>query len=356
MKAVTSHRTEHSRQDLAAGTERPGDARELIGYEGYDAARTGAVVYERGARGLVALEGRDVVLFLHGILTNDILALQPGQACYAAYLTPQGRMIADMEVLRTEGGALIDVEPEVRETLVQRFDQSIFTEDVHIVDRSSELASLGVYGPSAGAALQQAGILGTAGLPGQNDHVSLTIAASEVIVLGTQRAGVTGVHLFAADPIAADLRTRLRRAGTIELGALAAESLRIEAGVPRFGTDMTSETIPLEAGIEDRAISMTKGCYVGQEVIVRILHRGHGRVARRLVGFRMPADPAPAGTVLVSAEKPVGHLTSSVRSPRFGAIGLGYVQRDFTEPGTQLRLANASGPVLEVSALPFTSA
>jgi folate-binding protein YgfZ len=116
---------------------------------------------------------------------------------------------------------------------------------------------------------------------------------------------------------------------------------------------MTDDTIPLEAGIESRAISMTKGCYVGQEVIVRILHRGHGRVVRKLVMLRVEANDVPQpGAVLLRDERAVGHLTSAVRSPRLGVVALGYVHRDLLAHGTALVLDNPPGAVATVTAVP----
>jgi folate-binding protein YgfZ len=137
--------------------------------------------------------------------------------------------------------------------------------------------------------------------------------------------------------------------------------LRVEAGVPRFLVDMTDDTLPLEAGIEARAISFTKGCYVGQEIIVRVMQRGGGRVARRLVGLTVgPAErgavPAAASSI-EAAGRAIGHLTSVVRSPRVGSvIGLGYVHRDFVSPGTPVEIVDASHrcPAV-VTALPFVA-
>ena len=348
MNEAMSHRVEHNR---AAEEDAGGTLTAPAGLEGYDAARERAAVYPRGPRAVLAVGGRDAVSFLHGILTNDIASLAAGQACYAAYLTPQGRMVSDMDVLRRQNDLLLDVEPQVGPRLAERFDSSIFTEDVSITDRSPELASIGVYGPEAASllsgVLDDAGV--PAGVPGLDEHVTRSwtagegtpAAAGELTILGTNRGGVNGFHLFADVAAARPLVEALVARGAERLGDLAAESLRIEASVPKFGTDMTDDTIPLEAGIEARAISTTKGCYVGQEVIVRILHRGHGRVVRRLAGLQVDGDVIPlAGTRLLSGEKEVGHVTSAVRSPRLGVIALGYVHRDYVEPGTRLQLAN----------------
>ena len=358
MAGVTTHRAEHNREGTAGRSPTAGSPGAGTGLAGYDAARGGAAVYDRSPRGLVATSGRDAVSFLHGILTNDIQGLEAGRACYAAYLTPQGRMLADMDVLRLEDGLLLDVEPSVREDLVRRLDQSLFTEDVRITDRSGDLRSIGVYGPAAAAALRAALAEASGGgfePPATDRHATAEVNGEAVIVLGTGRFGPGGFHVFGPPRLIERLAGSLVEGGAASLGALAAESLRIEAGIPRFGTDMTDDTIPLEAGIEGRAISMTKGCYVGQEVIVRILHRGHGRVAKRLVGLRMEsrqALPAP-GTRLESGGRDVGFVTSAVVSPRFGSIALGYVHRDATQPGTPLVLAGADATGAVVARLPF---
>ena len=357
MAGVTAHRAEHNREDGRSPEAAPVPARRAGGFEGYDAARTSAAVHDRGPRGLIAIAGTDAVSFLHGILTNDIQRLEPGEACYAAYLTPQGRMLADMDVLQRGADLLLDVEPGLREDLAGRLDQSLFTEDVRIADRSGDLGSLALYGPRAAALLES--VFGPGAEPGGfaapaiGGHVTVSFDGAEVLVLGTDRGGVDGFHLFTAaalEPMAAMLAER----GAARLGPDAAESLRIEGGIPRYGTDMTGDTIPLEAGIERRAISMTKGCYVGQEVIVRILHRGQGRVARRLVGLRAPDGAAPVpGARLEHEGRDAGWVTSSIVSPRLGAIALGYVHRDLVEPGTVLTPAGSDGGTVSVASLPF---
>jgi folate-binding protein YgfZ len=155
------------------------------------------------------------------------------------------------------------------------------------------------------------------------------------------------------------LRSALASAGAPAADPAAIEALRLEAGYPIFGVDMTDDTIPLEAGIEQRAISFSKGCYVGQEVIIRVLHRGHGRVARKLVALRVEDGVPAAGARLFAGARDVGAVTSAARSPRFGAIALGYVHRDFVAPGTALtvELPPAGGShVAVVSERPIPSA
>jgi folate-binding protein YgfZ len=337
-------------------------------YAGYDAARTGAAMGLRGRRGWLRVTGADRVSFLHGVLTNDIAALDVGQWCYAAYLTPQGRMVSDMRVLRRDADLALETEPQVVETLAARLDGSIFTERVQIESgetwsshsrdgaRTSEGArSVVLCGPAAHEAL--ASIVGgdVALRPLQpNEFLEVDRYGDRLVVTGHHDLGVPAVDIVgsasACDALAGDLCA----AGAQPIGAMALEALRIEAGTPRFGVDMTGDTIPLEAGIEGRAISMTKGCYVGQEVIIRILHRGHGRVARRLAGLIVEEPVVPAaGSPLAVDGREVGTITSAAFSPRLGrGIALGYLHRDFVGAGTAVTVLPAGTPA-SVSGLPF---
>jgi tRNA-modifying protein YgfZ len=321
------------------------------GYAGYDVARTGAAVGTRGARGWLQVSGPDAVSFLHGVLTNDVASLATGQWRYAAYLTPQGRMISDMRVLRRADHVALETEPEVVAALAARFDASIFTEQIRIVPRWDGTGRLDSSDSSSRAGAQSLVICGPAGRDALasvlgHDEALRRIAAREflaveykgdqMVLTGHEDLDVPAVDVLGSAAVCDRLMDELRDSGVAALGPMAIEALRIEAGTPRFGTDMTTDTIPLEAGIEQRAISMTKGCYVGQEVIIRILHRGHGRVARRLVRLTVdsPVVP-PAGSSLDVAGREVGAITSAAYSPRLDrAVALGYIHRDFAESGT----------------------
>jgi folate-binding protein YgfZ len=210
-----------------------------------------------------------------------------------------------------------------------------------------------------------------------NANAIWRVAGAPLIAVRSDDYGVPGYELFGGQtgvrpgspPASADLPAfslleALRSHGAADVSPETAHVCRVEAGRPEFGIDMDEHTIPLEAGIEERAISMTKGCYVGQEVIVRVLHRGHGRVARRLVGFvGDPGGPLPAGAQRLFAAgeggREIGIVTSAVESPRLGRpIGLGYVHRDFTAPGTLLQASAGEGMAaakLTVAAVPFTA-
>lgn len=320
----------------------------MFSLDQYQAARASAVVVDRSAQGKVAFTGADRISFLHALFTNDVAQLKRGTGVYSAYLTPQGRMISDMRVVEIGDRLLLDVEGFVAAPLAERFDKLIFSEDVQVQNLTGDLAELGVHGPTAAQAIERATGVQVSGLASQYDN----IAEGGLTIVRDDSLGVTGFDIYVERAGAEPLRAKLRSGGAVDASEATAEVLRIEAGRPRFGVDMDTETIPLEAGIENRAISLTKGCYVGQEVIVRVLHRGHGRVARRLVGLLLPDGTAPSkGDAVLSGDKEVGEVTSGSPSPLMGAaIALAYVQRDHTSVGTELTINNA---VAQVSVVPF---
>jgi folate-binding protein YgfZ len=322
----------------------------------YRAAREAAAALRRADRGLIVVSGTDRASYLQGLLTNDVLALQPGQGCYAAYLTAQGRMITDLWVYELGDVMLLSVGIEQKDVLLAKLDQFVFSEDVQLGDVSARFASFVVIGP-ASAHVVSGLVPVTAGeLAAMPEHGNRRAPFEDqpAIVLQVSDLGVPGYELLVEDSQASLFEAKLRQTGTPELGTVAAEALRIEGGVPRFGTDMDSETIPLEAGIESRAISLTKGCYVGQEVIIRVLHRGHGRVARKLVGIVLEGDrPAASDAPVLADNQQVGEVTSSVVSPALGRpIALAYVKRDYLAPGTTLSI---DGLPAAVAALPFVA-
>jgi folate-binding protein YgfZ len=323
----------------------------------YDAARHGAALCVRD-RGLIVVSGRDRASYLQGLLTNDIAALQAGQGCYTAYLTAQGRMIADAFVYELGDVILLAVSRSMKDTVLAKLDQFIFAEDVQLGDVTERWAEVLVVGPNAGRVVSAATGADTGTLEALPEHGNLRcpVRGETVIVLRVADTGAPGFALIGSRDQRPALVEALHAAGASDLDGDTAQLLRVEAGVPLFGADMDEDTIPLEAGIESRAISFTKGCYVGQEVIIRVLHRGHGRVARRLVGLRLDGASAPSpGTRLLADGKEVGVITSSAVSPAASSpIALGYVKRDFVEPGT--RLNTPDGDVASVTTLPFVAA
>jgi folate-binding protein YgfZ len=323
----------------------------------YQAARQRAAFIDRSDRGRILVSGADRASYLQGLFTNDIAALKSGQGCYAAYLTAQGRMIADLHVYELGDVILLAMSGDVKDTVLAKLDQFIFTEDVQLGDVSATFAQIAVVGPeAAGAVARLFGDVTEATLLAMSDHANARAnwQGAPAILTRIDDAGEPGCDVYIESDHVRAFTAALTTAGVVGLDAEVAEAVRIEAGVPLFHRDMDEDTIPLEAGIEPRAISFTKGCYVGQEVIIRVMHRGHGRVARKLVGLIVEGARVPAsGTPVHVAEREIGRVTSSTWSPALDRpIALGYVHRDFVEPGTKLSVDGASA---EVAKLPFVS-
>jgi folate-binding protein YgfZ len=331
----------------------------MVSAEHYRALREGAALIDRSSRGRLILTGQDRRSYLQGLLTNDIAALEAGAGCYAAYLTPQGRMIADMRVFELGDALLVDLEGHVTAAVRERWEMFIFSEDVQVADVTATTAQFGVYGPAASRALAitlEARATGDepTPTPEQLDQLPLLAArrwafgADPAHVLRSDDVGVMGFDVVVPMERREDMAALLQAHGAAAIDPEAAEVTRIEAGHPRFGVDMDETTIPLEAGIEGRAISLTKGCYVGQEIIIRVLHRGHGRVAKRLVRIALaPGAPVPAaGDRIVSGDREIGHVTSAAESLALGRpLALGYVHRDFAEPATAVEVAGREAEI-----------
>jgi folate-binding protein YgfZ len=327
-----------------------------ISPDAYRAARRHAAFLDRSdERGRLTVLGRDRASYLQGLLTNDIAALTAGSGCYAAYLTSQGRMIADLFVYELGDLMMVTLQATTKEAVLARFNQYIFSEDVTLVDVTGTLAQLALIGPEAARVV--AGLLDEVEsdeLSQLREHANrrATFRGRAAIVTRTADAGEPGFDLFVDSSAAGELRSSLAASDAAPLDRATAEVIRIEAGIPRFHQDMDEQTIPLEAGLERRALSFTKGCYVGQEVIIRVLHRGHGRIARKLVGLTFSGHDVPAlGSAVRSGARDVGHVTSGARSPAVAhPIALAYVGRDFWEPGTRLAVGDTEAIV---TALPF---
>jgi tRNA-modifying protein YgfZ len=307
---------------------------------------------DRSGSGRILVTGADRRSYLQGLLTNDIEALTPGTGCYAAMLTAQGRMLTDMRVLELGDAILLDVPAAVTSSVRDHLDRFVFAEDVQVEDVTLTRAEVGVYGPGALHALVNACTEGAAP-SALFETTRVRVADADAILVRSDEAGVAGYDVIVDADRAESVTAALVAAGAVAVSEADAEAVRIESGRPRFGRDMDTDTIPLEAGLEARAISRTKGCYVGQEVIVRVQDRGHGRVAKRLVGLVFDAgSPIPAaGARIVSGDREIGRVTSATWSPALGhPIALGYVHRDFVADGTEVSIDGASA---KVASLPF---
>src|SRR5258705_3675564 len=303
----------------------------------YSALHEGAIIGAIAERRPIAVSGPDRGSFLQGLLTNDIPSLAAGQGCYAAWLTPQGRMIIDLHGLESGDMLLLDVPAADAEQTAGRLEQFHFTEDVQIANLAGSLRSVWLHGPTASQILTKLA-------PPTEKFAAWTsyqnaraeIGGAPVAIARIDQLAVPGYVIYVDVQQEAPLTKLLVAACAVPATPPTLEAARIEAGYPVFGIDMSSDTIPLEAAIEDRAISLTKGCYVGQEVIIRVLHRGHGRVARKLVGLTLDGEAVPEpGAAIRGGDRQIGAVTSSAFSPALQRpIALGYVHRDFLEPGT----------------------
>ena len=318
-------------------------------------------VLDLSCRSRLCLVGADRVKFLHGQVTNDVQRLRVGEGCYAALVNAKGKMHSDLNLYRLADELLLDFEPGYTTAVAQRLEKYIITDDVQVLDAAPHYGLLSVLGPRASEAITQLA------LPWELPAKPLAFSAHADSTLGQlylmRRAGglqppsgalpiaqggdckspAPGFDLFiptaSLGAVFDKLVAAAKSLGGRACGWHALETARIESGIPRFGQDMDETNLPPEAGIESRAISYSKGCYIGQEVIARI--RTYGQVAKTLRPLRLPADltPLPAkGDKLFAGDKEVGHLTSVIPGH-----ALGYVRKEHNAPGTQLTLRTAAG-------------
>ena len=311
----------------------------------YRALKQDCGLIDRSDRGKLALTGTERKSFLAGQVTNDIEGLTPGSGCYAAFLTHKGKMLGDLRVLDVEDGEG-EGEPELlldtaRATLQALFDlvrRFKIGYAVELHKRTVQRGLLSLIGPGARA------VAGAEAVPAEeHSHRPGPLAGRAVRLIATD----AGVDVLCEADATADVRTALLAAGATTVSEDAAEILRVESGRPRYGVDVDDSTIPQEAGLNARAVSFTKGCYVGQETVARLFYRG--KPNRHLRGLKL-SEPLAAGAELRLGERVVGTLTSSLVSPTFGPIALALVRREAV-PGDTLEIAG--GASAELVELPF---
>jgi folate-binding protein YgfZ len=313
----------------------------------YNALKTSAGVLNLSSRSRLVLTGADRVRFLHGQVTNDIKRLRVGEGCYAALTTAKGKMESDLYIYCLQDELLLDFEPGLTEKVTARLEKYIVADDVQVVDVSPHYRLLSVQGPKAADVLRGAA-LGPDFPAKPLNFVKIAATEGEIYVMNQSRTGAVGFDIFA--PVAEitlgrKLLLATEAAGGNACGIAALETARIEAGIPRFGVDMDETSFPQECGIEERAVSYTKGCYIGQEVLNRIHTMGH--VNRTLCGLRL-ADELKAlpakGDRLFSAEKEVGHVTSAVTSPSSQKnLALALLRNEVSRAGTKLKVKTGAG-------------
>jgi folate-binding protein YgfZ len=278
----------------------------------YRALREEAAVVDLGFRTLVRASGADRVSFLQGMLTNDVTRLERDRNRPALLLTIQGRVTADVRVAAEPDALLLDVDVRARDAFCAALDKLLIADDVELAP--VEAALIGVEGPHAAA-------------------IVATVARGARVLRGGD-LGADGAVVHAAPADAARVWDALVAAGARPCGMEALEGRRVDLGIPRIGLDMDESTLALEVPV-DWAISQTKGCYLGQEVVARGTARGH--VNRKLVGLTLEGPLPPIGATLVRDGRDVGRLTTVVRSfVHGGGAALGFVRRDSWEAGTEL--------------------
>jgi glycine cleavage system T protein len=317
------------------------------------AVRTACGLFDFSFRGKFRMKGRDHAKLLQRLVSNDVKKLTPGQGTYATLLNAQGHIVVDLRLYCAEDCFLVDVEADLRDKAIQSFRRFIIADQVEI--EPLELYALAFQGPRSRGLLEKTLHID---LPAMNefDHFASNYAGFPIRVVRASSTGEEGYEVWVnAAGMEAVWGAACGQAPTYDMlpcGFEALESLRIEAGIPRYGSELGEDVIPLEAGLLN-ALSFNKGCYIGQEIVERARSRGH--VNWKLTGLVVnSAQPPQPGEKAVVEGREVAEITSSCVSPTLGkTIALAYVRREFTEPGT--RLAFLSGVTAEVAFLPFTS-
>ena len=310
--------------------------------DAYRAMTEGCAVVDRSERGKLALSGGEAKEFLQGQVTNDVEGLTPGEGCYAAFLTHKGKMLGDMRVLDAGDELLLDCERVALQELFNMIRRFKLGRDVELHKRTVERGLLSLIGPDARR------IAGAADLPAtEHAHRAGRIGGAAVRLIATDLGVDVLCEAEDTEPVAAALIA----AGAVAAGEDAAEVRRVETGRPRYGIDLDDGVIPQEAGLNARAVSFEKGCYVGQETVARLHFRG--KPNRHLRGLRLSGAAGP-GDALRRGEKEVGRLTSVVESPRHGPIALALVRRE-AQPGDTVAVGDGDVRA-EVVDLPFAQA
>jgi folate-binding protein YgfZ len=318
----------------------------------YRLLRESCGVVDRSQRGKLALTGSGALEFLNGQVTNELMTLRPGEGCYAAFLTHKGKMLGDLRILAVGEGEgehepqagtavelLLDTERVALQGLFDMIRRFKVGYEVELHKRTLERGLLSLIGPGAAA------LAGVERLP-DAEHANARVELDGIGALAVRSDLGVDLVCDAADTQA--LSAALDARGAPAVSEQAAECLRVEHGRPRYGIDLDDTVIPQEAGLNERAVSFTKGCYVGQETVARLHYKG--KPNRHLRGLRL-SEPAASGDQLMLGERAIGRVGSTVLSPRLGPIALALVRRE-AGPGDTVGVGE-HGASAEVLALPF---
>jgi folate-binding protein YgfZ len=317
----------------------------------YSAVREGgAGLIDLSGFGRIRVSGSEATMFLNGLITNDVKALAENRWMPAAFPTVQGRLIGAVRVARGSNGFLIDTDAASHEAVLKTISRFTLAGDFHVADVTAETAMLSVQGKRAAEVFEKVFAGSFLDLP-RNGVAESEWQGTPVTIIHATHTAEDGFDVVIEIAQASQLRETFEKAGAQPVSAETFETLRIEAGIPRYGLDMDDTNVVTETNLDD-AVSYTKGCYVGQEIIVRIKHRGH--VAKKLVGLEFDTGGAigVGATIKSSDNQEIGRVTSTAFSPKLGkTIALGYIRYEYIEPGTNVMIdPQTTGKVKE---LPF---
>jgi folate-binding protein YgfZ len=298
----------------------------------YEAVRYGGagLIDLSTLRGRIRVSGSEATMFLNGLITNDVKNLAQNRWMPAVFPTVQGRLIGAVRVIRGSGPEfLIDTETTSHDAVLKTVSRFTLAGDFKVSDVTKETALLTVQGERAAEVVEKVFATPVSGLPGNG------VVETDVTIIRASHTGENGFDLFIDSSRKAELQQALEAAGAQPIGEDTFEILRVEAGIARFGQDMDETNVVPETNLDD-AVSFTKGCYVGQEIIVRIKHRGHP--AKKLTQLRFETDQQiePGAVIRSTENQEIGRVTSAVVSPKRGSIGLGYVRYEHMAEGTRV--------------------
>jgi folate-binding protein YgfZ len=328
---------------------------QLISSTEYSAVRDGgAGVIDLSSRGRLLVSGSEAVMFLNGLITNDMKTLAVNSWMAAIFPNVQGRLLAAVRIIHRADGFLIDTEGSTLETVAKLLERFTLAGDFRVNNLTNATAMLSIQGRNAAAVIRQAFGETAATLARDQIVIAQLDNGSDVTIMRATHTGEDGFDLFVNANETPKLLEMIRDAGAQPFGSEVAETLRIEAGIPRFGVDMDETKVVTETNLDD-AVSFTKGCYIGQEIIARIKYRGH--VAKKLTGVLVEHEGGLEGglRILSTDDKEIGSITSSAVSPRLKqTIALAYVKYDYLELGTKVKVVSGKGELpATVTELPF---
>src|SRR5579863_2244610 len=326
----------------------------------YRAAREAVAIFDTNWHTIVELTGPDRVRYLNAIVSGDVKTLGEGRGILALLLTPQGHILAELEIYALQEKLLVLLHASVRERTIATLDKFIIMDDVTLSDVTEQFGSFAIEGPRAGTVVAEA--CGLA-LEGFSEHAFAEVEIDGVAchLIRHSHFGLPGAEIIAPrehlGPLWKNLRASVVAQHGAAIGMRAVNSLRLEAGIPWFPDDFNDTVIPHEAALEATHISFTKGCYTGQEIVERVRSRGQVNRRRVQLKFSVAEPPAPLTRLYASDSagsrpeaKEVGIVTSSAFSPAANtAIGMAYVRREHNSPGTILDISRGTAEVLSAT-------